>query len=1261
MNQTGHHEAEQSDEGQSIAAPAISKDPVDLQAAEAQVSAQWKVGDVILHLYEVKQVYEGGGMGLVYWVHHRGWNTDLAVKSPRPDYFQTEAQKENFTRECETWINLGLHPHTVSCYYVRTLGGIPRVFTEYVEGGSLREWIDSRKLYEGGPREALKRILDIAIQMAWGLHYAHEKGVIHQDVKPANVLLLLDGTAKITDFGLAKARAAVGDRVVEGAGRSILVSAGGMTPAYCSPEQANQQPLSRKTDLWSWAVSVLEMFVGEVCWSSGAAAPEVLKQLSELRAKGVGLPELPGGLRELLLACFESDPAKRQKDAGGISQRLGEIYRRQLSEEYARPEPAGAELRADALNNRALSLLDLAKPEQALGVFEQGLAVEPGHAECLYNRGMLLWRQCKVTDQAVLAALRGAAAQGRKDFVRRSCLVGLVHLERGDSEEALKMLERACAHGPPSLEAKSALEQARGVARTSATVRTFQGHTAEVTSVVLSADGRWALSGGGGISGIDNTLRLWEVAGGRCVRTFEGHTDVLTSVAFSEHDGRREEFPENRRALGCGVTSVAFSADGRWALSGNWDHTLRLWELASGHCVRTFEGHTDDVTSVAFSADGRWALSGGWDKTLRLWEVHSGRCVRTFEGHREWVTSVAFSADGRWALSGGGGVLGIDNALRLWEVASGRLVRTFEGHTKCVNSVVLSADGRWALSGGWDKTLRLWALASGRCARTFEGHTSIVASVALSADGRWALSGSGNTLRVWEVASGRCVRTFEGHTESVNSVALSADGRWALSGGWDKTLRLWEVVRGPSSPWVLARPTSSGEQLQQGGRYRASLQRGLECLGRREWQQAVTAAREALGCNGYSQAPEALDLLSQANLHGTRQQLRSGLCRAVLSGHTNGVTSVAFSADGRWALSGGCDNTLRLWDLASGRCGRTFEGHTEPVNSVALSADGRWALSGGWDKTLRLWEVGSGRCMRTFEGHTDKVNSVALSADGRWALSGSRLPLSGAWGHWRDDKTFRLWEVASGRCVRTFEDNVDSLALSADGRWALSASGQTLRLWEVASGRCVRTFKGHTDSVQSVALSADGRWALSGSEDNTLRLWEAASGRCVRTFQGHTGRVKSVAFSADGRWALSGSEDNTLRLWEVASGRCVRTFQGHTNGVTSVAFSADGHWALSGSYDHTLRLWELDWECEFPDGADWDEGARPFLDVFLTIHHPVGDDGLSRIGQPAWTAEDFQNLLTDLQYRGYGWLRPQGVRRQLEKMTAEWQGPPPMP
>jgi hypothetical protein len=126
-----------------------SCDAQAVQAAEAQVAMEWKVGDVILDLYEVKQIHAGGGMGLVYRAYQRNWNQDLAVKSPRPEFFRTPAHKENFVRECLTWIGLGLHPHIVCCYYIKLLGDLPRVFAEYVEGGSPKDWIDSKKLFEG--------------------------------------------------------------------------------------------------------------------------------------------------------------------------------------------------------------------------------------------------------------------------------------------------------------------------------------------------------------------------------------------------------------------------------------------------------------------------------------------------------------------------------------------------------------------------------------------------------------------------------------------------------------------------------------------------------------------------------------------------------------------------------------------------------------------------------------------------------------------------------------------------------------------------------------------------------------------------------------------------------------------------------------------------------------------------------------------------------------------------------------------------------
>src|SRR5438552_1657077 len=140
-----------------------------VEKAESEVEANWSIGDVFMDLYQVIGLLGEGGMGKVYKVRHRGWNVDLAVKSPKLEIFSKEVGKYSFVREAETWVRLGLHPHIVSCYYVRTLGGIPRLFAEYIEAGSLSDWLRNRKLYDGGEKKALERILDVAIQFAWGL------------------------------------------------------------------------------------------------------------------------------------------------------------------------------------------------------------------------------------------------------------------------------------------------------------------------------------------------------------------------------------------------------------------------------------------------------------------------------------------------------------------------------------------------------------------------------------------------------------------------------------------------------------------------------------------------------------------------------------------------------------------------------------------------------------------------------------------------------------------------------------------------------------------------------------------------------------------------------------------------------------------------------------------------------------------------------------------------------------------------------------
>ena len=351
-------------------------------------------GDLIMDTYHVESEAIRGGMGAVWRVNHTGWDTDLAMKRPKDEAFRTQDQKSNFEKECRYWINLGLHPNIVSCYYVREIDGIPAIFSEWMENGDLEHHIRNRTLYQGGEDEVQKRLLDIAIQFARGLKYAHDNKLVHQDVKPDNLLLTNTWQAKVSDFGITRARSLLttteGEQTqgeADANATQVAPGGGGMTPAYCSPEQAAHQKLTHRTDIYSWAVSVLEMYLGDKPWAHGRDATGPLAGIAcrdyfDMCAEH----PIPNSLQELLVKCLEQMPDERPRDFGEVESALVKIYLEETGEDYPRPDAKAAPDNADSLNNHALSFLDLGRPADAEKLWTKAALLDPAHTDTLFNR-----------------------------------------------------------------------------------------------------------------------------------------------------------------------------------------------------------------------------------------------------------------------------------------------------------------------------------------------------------------------------------------------------------------------------------------------------------------------------------------------------------------------------------------------------------------------------------------------------------------------------------------------------------------------------------------------------------------------------------------------------------------------------------------------------------------------------------------------------------------------------------------------------------
>ncbi|HEV7501009.1 MAG TPA: protein kinase, partial [Vicinamibacteria bacterium] len=439
--------------------PAAPAEPLPtVEAAPAPGPREWQTGDIVLGLYEVAGLLGQGGMGRVYRVHHRGWGVDLAVKVPLKKALDAAGGVEAFEREAETWVNLPLHPHMVSCYYVRRLEGIPRVFAELVDGGTLSDAIRARRF------ATLESILDIGIQFAWGLHDAHEQGLVHRDVKPANVMITTEGVAKVTDFGLAGARIAAGP-VASGTGDTTAMAAGGGggTPAYMSPEQWAGVPLSRRTDAWSWALSLLEAFIGQRTWQVGPAAPRALED-ALLVGPTEGLPAIPPVIAALMRRCFTADPEGRPHTMAEAADALIAVYEAETSRAYPRSRPTPGRQTAATLNNRAVSLLDLGRGD-ADALWSQALAAEPQHLESSYNQALHAWTQGRVGDTELLSRIE-EAQRASGGSARGLHLLGSLLLGLGEFKRAASTLAAATQKAPPTPELQRDLALALGAQAT---------------------------------------------------------------------------------------------------------------------------------------------------------------------------------------------------------------------------------------------------------------------------------------------------------------------------------------------------------------------------------------------------------------------------------------------------------------------------------------------------------------------------------------------------------------------------------------------------------------------------------------------------------------------------------------------------------------------------------------------------------------------------------------------------------------------------
>ncbi|MDJ0899955.1 MAG: hypothetical protein QNJ55_14210 [Xenococcus sp. MO_188.B8] len=649
-------------------------------------------------------------------------------------------------------------------------------------------------------------------------------------------------------------------------------------------------------------------------------------------------------------------------------------------------------------------------------------------------------------------------------------------------------------------------------------------HEFAFSSIAFSPDGKKLAAGSW-----DGNIYLWNQ---------EKHYSECKPLAVHEKGINKEGTNE------IGINAIAFSPDGEWLVSGSRDQTVRLWDLRQKKLdSKKIGNHQNDVTSVAFSPDGSLLASGSKDGTVKLWKnwQHSEQrpiILKSYDskGQMVAVRSLTFSPNNSTLA------VGCENAaIWLWNVQEPAQTPNKEPivrrkHDNKIRSVAFSPDGKILVSASDDYTILLWDMNQPQEQPDIlqdpkQTTKAKVRSVAFSFDGKMLASASNDqTIRLWKTDKlEEAPQILRGHTFNITSVAFSPDNQYLASCGWDNTVRLWDLNPPIAKPKILPRHRKTVRAIAISPEYHHDhlLASGSEDGTVRVWNlnQPDAEPKTFKGC-----------------------------------GKVFGV-ALFISSDRQVQLlaAGSDDNIVRLWDLQqpSDKQPKQLKGHQDGVSSVAFSPDGRWLVSGSWkkDATVRLWDLQHPKpTSKILWKHENSVTLVAFSQDGQMLASGS------------DDKTIKLldlprneglsWESvyeksSSESPKNTFVEpivlkdhnaRVWSIAFSPNGQYLASASDDwTVRLWKnLDSKNPVHvTLKGHSAWVNSVVFSPDGKVLASGSFDRTIRLWQIdqinwKAGRIDEApivLEDHNQSVSSVAFTLEGKYLVSGSYDNTIRLW----------------------------------------------------------------------------------------------------------------------------------
>ena len=467
--------------------------------------------------------------------------------------------------------------------------------------------------------------------------------------------------------------------------------------------------------------------------------------------------------------------------------------------------------------------------------------------------------------------------------------------------------------------------------------------------IVFSQDGSTFASGDH-----DGKILLWTDTGQQIAK-LKGHSSFFSGDGFI-----REIASDVFNVPPATISALDLSTDGKLLASASLDETVQVWNINKRSKLTTFKGHKAVVSAVAFSPDAKTVASGDVKKKIKLWDVSSRRERATLTGHTSGVHALVFSPDGNTLVSGSH-----DGTIRFWNPVTGKEITTFtSGHKKSVKSIAFTEDDTNLAIAAFNGTIDVWGLQNHRHLKTFvDGQSDLMQAIALSSDAKlFACQGKNSTksIQMWELNKG-----FELplHTQKgvYGALAFSPDNK-ILSGSISRGIRGWDVITGHELFHFDTRHLTAERLMFSPDGKMFAAQSSFETM---VWNLTARDPVPILGAprtGGLAFSPDSGTIAI-----GSRKGLylwKLDAAKAIegielpykLPAFDNELT---FSPDGIAFVAAGkdfWDVQIKIWDIETGSELTTLTGHTQDITTLAFSHDGKTFASGSDDGTVLLWD-----------------------------------------------------------------------------------------------------------------------------------------------------------------------------------------------------------------------------------------------------------------------------------------------------------------